>query len=670
MKHIVHAVALILAAGSLVSSCSKSYRDKRSASEPTAADVVTPPSPQPPPEVPAMSVFVPTGGSQLPKSFGVVTAASGRPVCLTPGTDSTTLLAPTGMSRAFLDNCAGCHGFAGDGRPGFPALRGARDKSEFILTVREGRGGMPAFPAALISDADLDADAMALAKESQPSVALPEGFQDVPLAPLTPIEPVEYEAAMSAGLKAWRTPGETGACASCHGPDGIDLARIGYSNADIFRRAMGQGRTSDEARAVVSMISAQRRRYQIATPCSPTSFRPLQPGGSPLAGSSSDDLDAKLSEQLKTGGLEFDPTKVETADIARALADKVLKLDPSTIRVGIALNKWTSDSVYGSSQRTTAEWIPELPMEPGSAEVEGRWTSAQNQYLENPTAENFWVMYDMVGELGAGRLVTGGVAERLSREKYRSVLVLQHMMRVNDTTFPDLHKAKGLFRFSIWETGQVATVMLRGCAEDRAASQPLACWGYTPKFHAKMGMNQDELLADAQKMVLPWLTTGLIVDPNLQFTENGDAQIQHWHDASRELAGARLPPEHEVYFGLLRLVHAVDAFDTTLPSGHAFEHASVNGCWNTAHAGLVQWTDSTLRALEGRETASTLAVNRMALRLIGAALNKPLASCKEHQGADSMATIVRALGEWGAALQKKVGVDNKKLADEVAAQLK
>lgn len=610
----------------------------------------------------APSAFMPSGGALFPGRFAPPAAPSNRPVCAVSESDPAVLLAPTGMSRAFLDNCVGCHGLVGQGQQNYPALNSARDAAAFIKTVREGRGGMPAFPEGMISDADLHSDFASLAKSPALPTTLPEGYRDAPLAPAPPIDDQEYGSAMSAGLKAWRNPGQSGSCSSCHGPDGIDLARIGYSNGDILRRAIGQGRTPDEAHAIVRMISAQRRRYLIIAPCSPTTFRPLQPGGRILDG----EADAQLDKELRAAGIDLDPAKVDGAPAARALADKMLQLDPSSIPIGIALNKWTNDAIHANAARTTAEWIPELPMEPTTTEAEERWTAAQNRYIESPTPENLWAMYDMVDELSAARVVSGGVAERLSREKYRSVLVLQHMMRTNDRAFPDLHKVQTFLRFSIWETGQVASVMLRGCAEDAVGPTPLACWGYAPAFHAKMAMTSDELIADAQKMVLPWLTSGLIVDPGLQLTENGDAQIQHWHDA----AGSSSLPRHEVYFGLLRLVHALDGFDTTLPSGHGFEHASLNGCWNGPHAGLVQWTNSTLKALTGSETASALAVNRMALYLIGAALAAPKPECKTLQSNADLAALINTLGAWGASAQAKSSVDNKKLAADVLSQIK
>lgn len=63
--------------------------------------------------------------------------------------------------QVFMDNCSACHRPNGLGVPGaFPALAGDRfvlgDARPAVLTVLNGRGGMPAFKTSL-SDADIAA---------------------------------------------------------------------------------------------------------------------------------------------------------------------------------------------------------------------------------------------------------------------------------------------------------------------------------------------------------------------------------------------------------------------------------------------------------------------------------------------------------------------------------
>jgi len=63
-----------------------------------------------------------------------------------------------GLSTAFSENCARCHGDTGLGTQFYPRLPGGRDEAGYISVVRNGVGEMPKFSSAEISDADLRAD--------------------------------------------------------------------------------------------------------------------------------------------------------------------------------------------------------------------------------------------------------------------------------------------------------------------------------------------------------------------------------------------------------------------------------------------------------------------------------------------------------------------------------
>jgi len=74
------------------------------------------------------------------------------------GSSSGTQQGTSGLSAAFANNCARCHGPRGEGQGTFPRIPGSRDVDGFIALVRAGKGNMPAFDATKISDADLRAD--------------------------------------------------------------------------------------------------------------------------------------------------------------------------------------------------------------------------------------------------------------------------------------------------------------------------------------------------------------------------------------------------------------------------------------------------------------------------------------------------------------------------------
>ncbi|MBL9111313.1 MAG: cytochrome c [Myxococcales bacterium] len=66
----------------------------------------------------------------------------------------------SGLSQAYQNNCARCHGATGLGSGQFPKIPGSKDEAAFIAFVRAGspRGTMTAYSASQISDADLKAD--------------------------------------------------------------------------------------------------------------------------------------------------------------------------------------------------------------------------------------------------------------------------------------------------------------------------------------------------------------------------------------------------------------------------------------------------------------------------------------------------------------------------------
>lgn len=74
---------------------------------------------------------------------------------------------PQALSQAFTSYCATCHGASGEGTGVAPQLPGDNDVESFVSTVRDGRGGMPPFTEATISDEDLRADYRWLAAQQR-----------------------------------------------------------------------------------------------------------------------------------------------------------------------------------------------------------------------------------------------------------------------------------------------------------------------------------------------------------------------------------------------------------------------------------------------------------------------------------------------------------------------
>src|SRR5262249_54960816 len=162
------------------------------------------------------------------------------------------------------------------------------------LTTAEGQSipaRMPAFSQAHLSDADLEQIVNWLAAPLNPTaVAAAPYCLSRPEATWTP---EQADEAYARGLKAWRTQGsvDNNACVFCHGPDAMDLAYLGYSDAQMYRRGfthVDQAIIDD----VVDMVHALRAKFNITQPSDPAKTRPFQPGGEVLPGSTMAERDA------------------------------------------------------------------------------------------------------------------------------------------------------------------------------------------------------------------------------------------------------------------------------------------------------------------------------------------------------------------------------------------
>ncbi|MEW6232151.1 MAG: c-type cytochrome [Chloroflexota bacterium] len=102
--------------------------------------------------------------------------------------------------KAFDSKCASCHGPAGSGGVG-PALNTPGYEADEIRTaIRQGRGGMPAFPVTAISDAELD-EVVAYIQ----SLAVPPAAPPLPAGAPRGKEPIRVEVSRN-GFN--NTPGE------------------------------------------------------------------------------------------------------------------------------------------------------------------------------------------------------------------------------------------------------------------------------------------------------------------------------------------------------------------------------------------------------------------------------------------------------------------------------
>lgn len=322
--------------------------------------------------------------------------------------------------------CAACHGAAGEGRTGYPALTNTKlSSANFASTVRVGKGNMPKFDAAIMSDGDVQG---IFAKVTQKAT----GGSLVTQHPALSWTAAQIEDKRAKGLAAFRHADERGeACSNCHAPDGIDLAVLAYPDEAILRRA-GLHLPPDQALVVLDFIHAQRRHYNITQPCS-TDWRPFQPGGKVLAGKTDQEQDESFWLELRQRNILVSTktieTEAESATAWKQLADLNMRMLPN----GIPLPRWTEDSFDGAEHKSLNDWIPSVPRVPKDGEFLKRF----DEYVANPTLEGISSLAEQLTTLthdnGFSEIKTGGYRptfQEFFMTKYRSVLIASHYFRM------------------------------------------------------------------------------------------------------------------------------------------------------------------------------------------------------------------------------------------------
>jgi len=522
---------------------------------------------------------------------------------------------PSLLSSAYENSCAGCHGSLGEGQlaPGsatVPPLDSGLTFEEYRSAVRDGRetadARMPSFSPEQIDEQQLRADWEVLAATplgeradaATPSPALiPGGLGD----------PAEVDQAIAEGLLVWRDPGKRGSCAGCHGPEGVDLARLGYRDSDILRRAIGQEMTDAESHAVVRMVRALRTKYEMDEICDPR-LPFLQPGGAVLPGDTVAERDLALVEELARHGIDLEQ-RVTTVEQAHAFMHRLLEVGTMNIRLPFAFNRWTEDRALGEDHRSVAEWIPEYAREP-LAGREPEWFALSDAYVADPTDANLWALYDAVPELTEPALDLAGISDPESRSvelmqrRYQSVLVAQHMMRLGVVEFPRRYDAEEreylwgglqlaqdnderqqtlLDRDSLWDSGEMAMTINRGHTDDLDAA---------PFIVEKMswdGENGSRMGQDFGFAAIPWMWLGMATDPALQVTNAGRASTEYFvtrftRTLDPNTSGSSWPTRENEYViayelqGLLLSVGQTEGIDEGLPLDD-FGRRGQNGRW-------------------------------------------------------------------------------------------
>jgi hypothetical protein len=292
-------------------------------------------------------------------------------------------------------------------------------------------------------------------------------------APPTPLNAKTNET-LQEGLRLWRKPGAIqngAACATCHSPDGIELAIYNFDDSNIKRRALPHLGDPDADR-IVAYIHALREKLGFTKLRDPNEDRPLQPGGHVLPGATAADRDLAFGNELAPLLPHLFQGRIESLADAQAAEKEVLKLDPVNLKIGIPLNRLSEDYVHGAEHSSIAQWLPEVPPSVNAADLE-KWYAAEDAYLANPSSSALAGLIKMHRDsVNTARSL--GLAS-MSAFKFRALLVLQDRMRrhLEDTGGPESADVLATNTFnSIWEVGETARdfkgkgLMLMGMAPD------------------------------------------------------------------------------------------------------------------------------------------------------------------------------------------------------------
>lgn len=356
------------------------------------------------------------------------------------------------------------------------------------------------------------------------------GCTDASLSPDTP--EAELDQIITEGLEGWRKPGaiqDGAACANCHAPDALDLAYFNFDDATLKRRAephVGEFSfqlSGSDFKKIEKMIHALRIKYDIE-PKDPMDFRPLQPGGEVLPGNSAADRDIAFGQHLVDQGFIFATEPVLSLEDAEVHKEAWLQVNPRTLQIGIPFNRWSEDPHKGVVHASMADWLPDLPRIPREDRAE-EWYDLQDAYLENPTDENFWAMYD--NESRFTRAIFDGSSERFFHKKYRSVLMAQHMFRkelMNQDVFPNRPTLAWFptrnddIDNPIWDVGMIAHGLRGGPDSPDDFEMPPGVL-----LRSKPSGTIDSQMNDIR---VPWFYAGWLFDQGLQHSRGGDATTQ------------------------------------------------------------------------------------------------------------------------------------------------
>jgi hypothetical protein len=374
------------------------------------------------------------------------------------------------------------------------------------------------------------------------------------------------DLAYQKGIVAWRAPDKDGAsCASCHTPDAVDLAMIGFSDGTILRRAF-EHLGPEQAGEIRDFVHAQRVKLTVANPCDPLEWRVFQPGGKPLAGDTLRAQEEGLIDILKVRNLGI-TRKLDTEQDLQKAWSELATLNVKRLPIGTRMPRWSEDSYNGVAHKSVNDWITSVPRNP----VDQQWYQRADAYLQNPTDEAFWALvrdeetltkpgyeksvnfFDPWTKSNATLTAESSIGY-LMRAKATSALIASHFFRMELQKKPGFYDMQPVprpvadFKVDAWRTAG-ALYQEDHCYNSAEACQA-AQFDWLPSS-GKRDFDRDQFFKQAKTTVDPWWTLGFLFDPAL--LQNGTDTLHYWQgfDPSNNL------PRREVHrpllFGLVQV---------------------------------------------------------------------------------------------------------------------
>ena len=387
---------------------------------------------------------------------------------------------------------------------------------------------MPAFSTDHLADADI---AAIYAYRSTPGDAnLPVPAVHCLSRPEASWSKDQIDAAYTAGLKAWRTAGDVdgNACTSCHAADPMDLAFIGYTDAQMYRRGFSHS-SQPTLDAVVDMVHALRARYNITQPPNPLTYRPFQPGVAVLPGNSALERDQAFGQELKDMNLRLMGAPINSIADAHQAWDELAAINLRTLRVGIPMNHYTEDIFNNDGVNvpcpdkhqcddhgTIADWITDAPVVPGA--LPANIVALQDAYLANPTLDT----------MKAALLALPRDETSWFKHKYGSVMIANYLFRLQaqgDTNLDKLTAATptpfpvdmktGMLYNTIWMVG----ANQRDFIHNVGATLGTGGGKFSVPKDTLPGLTRNDANEQLQRIIVPWFWLGFSFDPSTMNVE-------------------------------------------------------------------------------------------------------------------------------------------------------